>query len=226
MADDKKPSKKTQPIKDVEEPGKSAASPTSKPVLVTNRPIMKDPMVVADQAIDDTEKQPTDKAQTNASPMPKGSMSVKIELLETKTEPNETSAVPAQSPAEPETDQLSQEQAVQKDEADKSNPSTQSIDEAKKNTQKNDKKAPITPGEEADVEASRRAERDANLQKIVDKKTYFLPINAVEKRKTKRFVALGIVLSLVLVVAWVDVALDAGLIELGGVKPVTHFFSN
>jgi hypothetical protein len=39
-------------------------------------------------------------------------------------------------------------------------------------------------------------------------------------------VLLGIVLAVVLAVAWVDVALDAGLIQLGSVKPVTHFFSN
>jgi outer membrane biosynthesis protein TonB len=79
---------------------------------------------------------------------------------------------------------------------------------------------------EIEDEAAKQAEHDANIQKIVDSKKYFLPINSVEKRRSARFVALGIVLSLLLAVAWVDVALDAGLIHLGNVKPVTHFFSN
>jgi hypothetical protein len=39
-------------------------------------------------------------------------------------------------------------------------------------------------------------------------------------------VALGVLLSLVLILAWADIALDAGIIQLGNVKPVTHFFSN
>jgi hypothetical protein len=37
---------------------------------------------------------------------------------------------------------------------------------------------------------------------------------------------LGILLVVVLAVAWVDIALDAGLVEIGNVKPMTHFFSN
>jgi hypothetical protein len=39
-------------------------------------------------------------------------------------------------------------------------------------------------------------------------------------------VALGVVLAIVLALAWADIALDAGLIQINGVKPVTHFFSN
>ena len=38
--------KTAKPIADVSHPGKSAPSSTSKPVIVTNRPILKDPMMV------------------------------------------------------------------------------------------------------------------------------------------------------------------------------------
>ena len=42
----------------------------------------------------------------------------------------------------------------------------------------------------------------------------------------KRFVALGVLLSILLLLAWADIALDAGLVKVNSVKPVTHFFSN
>ena len=222
MADDKKPTKKTAPINDVEEPGKSAASPTSKPVLVTNRPIMKDPMVVTDEA-----KNETSEDQANATKSIKGSSNNKVEPLSTSTESQDNQTEPNnKSEAETQSQEAAKKQLTESDNNSESKSSDSAVEESKVTNPTTDKKSSKTPGEEEEAEASRKAERDANLQKIVDNKTYFLPINAVEKRKTKRIIVLGIVLSLVLAVAWVDVALDAGLIEIGGVKPVTHFFSN
>ena len=80
--------------------------------------------------------------------------------------------------------------------------------------------------EELEAEAQAKAKHDEAVQKLIDGKQYFLPINAVEKRRTKNFVLLGLVVSLLLILAWGDIALDAGLITVPGVKPVTHFFSN
>lgn len=80
--------------------------------------------------------------------------------------------------------------------------------------------------EQLNAEAEAKAKHDAAIQKLVDSKQYFLPINAVEKRRTKHFVILGVLLSILLLLAWGDIALDAGLIQVSGVKPVTHFFSN
>jgi hypothetical protein len=77
-----------------------------------------------------------------------------------------------------------------------------------------------------DPEAKQQADRDAAIQKLVNDKQYFLPINAVEQRRSKRFVALGVLLSVVLLLAWGEIALDAGLIDVPGVQPLTHFFSN
>ncbi|HXE10077.1 MAG TPA: hypothetical protein VN554_01490, partial [Verrucomicrobiae bacterium] len=78
----------------------------------------------------------------------------------------------------------------------------------------------------ADAEAAAQAEQDIKLHKLVESKKYFLPINAVEQRRSARVALAGALLALILAVAWVDVALDAGLIHLGNVKPVTHLFSN
>jgi hypothetical protein len=91
-----------------------------------------------------------------------------------------------------------------------------------------DPTAKDAPGSDAEVAEAEEAiaKQDAALEKLVESKQYFLPINALEKRRTKRFVVLGVVLALVLAAAWADIALDAGLITIHGIKPVTHFFSN
>jgi hypothetical protein len=85
---------------------------------------------------------------------------------------------------------------------------------------------PQAPMETAEAEVAAQAEHEALVDKLSESKQYYLPINSIEKRRTKRVVILGAVLSIVLMVAWADVALDSGIIQLGGVKPVTHFFSN
>lgn len=76
------------------------------------------------------------------------------------------------------------------------------------------------------AEAAEHAKRDAAVQELIDSRKYELPINAVEKRKTKHFVVLGVLLAILLVLVWIDIAADAGLIHISGIKPVTHFFSN
>ena len=84
-----------------------------------------------------------------------------------------------------------------------------------------------TPPKDQPVETEddKQAKRQAAVEKLADSKKYYLPINAVEKRRSKHFAIAGIILSLVLIVVWADIAVDAGLIKLP-VKPVTHFFSN
>jgi hypothetical protein len=81
-----------------------------------------------------------------------------------------------------------------------------------------------TEADEASAEDA-KAERQANLQKLVDNKTYYLPINTLETQRTKQFVAVGTLLSILLVLAWADIALDAGLVHIGTLKALTHFFN-
>lgn len=78
--------------------------------------------------------------------------------------------------------------------------------------------------EQANAEAEKIAKHEAEIDKLAESKQFFLPINSIEDRKTKRFILIGVVLSLVLAVVWIDIALDAGLIKLGGLKSLTHFF--
>lgn len=222
MAEESKSSKKPQPISDVEHPGKTAANPTSKSIIIKNGPIIKDPMVVEDSEAkieDDTTKNVVKAG---------GSSKIKLQPL------------PVAENEEPKQDESSQDIETPIVEAPKQDEekSVESNGEAKpeKTTEKKDAtfdketeekdKSTNTPAEEEEAEASRKAEHDANLQKIVDSKTYYLPINAVEKRRSKRFVLLGIAVSILLILLWVNIALDAGLIKIDGLSPMTHFFSS
>ena len=186
MADKKKTTKKIA-VSDVTPADKVASATSARPIIVTNRPIMKDPMMV-----DADKKDPDDGLK--AKPL---KPVLKPDLPEPeKTEAETPEPEPKETPDDPE------------------------------QPAEGDKPAKPTPAETEEADAAKRAEHDKAVQKLVDDKQFFLPINAVEKRRSRRFVLLGVLLSLVLAIAWVDVALDAGLIQIGNVKPVTHFFSN
>jgi hypothetical protein len=69
-------------------------------------------------------------------------------------------------------------------------------------------------------------EHDSMVAELIEKGTYFLPINSVEQRRAKRAIILGTILIIVLGAAWLDVALDANLVQINGWKAPTSFFSN
>lgn len=199
---DKPTSKPTAPIVDVVRPNESAPSATSIPVIVNNRPILRDPMMAASDVPNigkpdsETSKLATVSTKINIQPV----TSDDPEIEEAK-KPEVTEAVAAPvNEAEP----VSPESTVP-DTEDPSNPKSAE--------------------EKIAIEAEKASKQEVELQGLVDSKKYFLPINTVEKRRTKRFVAVGAGISILLVIIWVDVALDAGLIKIGGLKALSHIFS-
>ncbi|HVW23193.1 MAG TPA: hypothetical protein VHB51_01780 [Candidatus Saccharimonadales bacterium] len=200
MADSKK---NIKPIVDVAHPGKSAPAGTSKPVIVTNRPILQDPMVVTQEGSKPEEDSGTPVSVKTTAP------TLKPTEDKAKAEPKLESTPKAEPESDP--DEI------------KSPATDGSLDDAADDKPRDPE---AEAAAEADAEAAEKTKTDETVQKLVDSKQYYLPINSVEKRKTKRFIALGVLLAVVLAVAWADVALDAGLVHLGNIKPVTHFFSN
>ena len=85
-----------------------------------------------------------------------------------------------------------------------------------------------------DVEAEQRkqelaeqeaeAVHDAQVDQMVSEEKYFLTINKVEK-KQRKFMIIGAIIAILLAVAWLDVALDAGLISNTYNLPHTSFFA-
>lgn len=209
MTQAKKPAKShKKAITDIDKPGDSKPPATSKPVIVTNRPILKDPMMTSGDSSPADSKTDEEKKELAHSTAP---VIKPLDKPQPESEP-EKPAEPAKL-AEPETPE--KEPEPEKPElAPKTDDKPASAKPANSNKQK------------PDVETAEQAKREAAIQHLIDSKKYELPINAVEKRKSKRFVVMGIVLAILLVLAWGDIAADAGIIHINGVKPVTHFFSN
>jgi hypothetical protein len=65
---------------------------------------------------------------------------------------------------------------------------------------------------------------NAEQQKAVDSGEYFLPIKTAEGRRVRREIIAAVFFVVLLVVAWVDIMLDAGLIKIDGIHALTHFF--
>jgi hypothetical protein len=59
------------------------------------------------------------------------------------------------------------------------------------------------------------------LDALVAKKTFFLPIESVKKR---RLLFWGLIMIIILAAFCVDIAMDTGSIRISGIQPITHFF--
>lgn len=208
-----KPKSSSKPIVDVAHPNKSAPAQNSKSVIVGNRPMLKDPMVV-DQ--EDLEIAATEENKPEST-------ITEIAAIAAADKPAKTEDKPADD-KDAKTEREKEEPKPEPADPDKFESSA--ADEVKNYETDSKEDKDTAPENQLDIDASKDAEHEAAVQKLSESKKYFLPINAVEQRKSKQFVILGIVVSVILALAWVDIALDASLIKIPGVKPVTHLFSN
>ena len=218
MADSKKSNSKK--VMDVAHPNQSAPAGNSKSVIVNNRPIMKDPMFVED-ADEKSDKKPDAMATkpTNVVIKP---------VTETDNEPDDekkTISVLAEEAASKK-ESVSEDEAKDEADADADKPKTETEYPGLAPDDKPKTKSDDEIANEEELELAKQEKHEAEIQKLIDSKKYELPINSIEQRKSKRVVILGIALSLVLMLAWADIALDASLIQINGIKPLTHFFSN
>ena len=196
--------KPTSPIVDVARPNESAPSDTSVPVIINNRPILRDPMMAGDL--------PTvGKPASENSPLSATATKINIQPMNA----GETDQVEVKKP----------EPVEKVDEPISDTPNAEPEQPESPAEVTNGPANPKTAAENIAAEAEAVAKHEAEMQGLADSKKYFLPINTVEKRRTKHFVIIGIGLSLLLVIVWIDIALDAGLIKIGGLKALTHIFS-
>lgn len=101
-------------------------------------------------------------------------------------------------------------------------------DDAKSATETSDDQ--LAPNKVMD-EAAKKAEEEkaakaAELEKLVESKKYFLPINAVQLRRNKLRVLLLFIICIILAAALLDISLDAGVLKINGIQPLTHFFNS
>lgn len=151
---------------DVTKPGAPAPEPSAKPIIVSNRPMLQDPMMVKS---DDKppHEQKSDHKELSATgktiPSPAG-------LTAPKAEPPSPAPTPPteakdSSEPEPETAQASSEKAV--------------VDAVASKTAGGDKK-------KTEVQAEAEKTQQEHLEKLVEDKTYFLPIGKVTQRKQNK----------------------------------------
>ncbi len=211
---DKTGDKKTM---DVSRPGKAAPDSSSRPVIVTHRPMVQDPMV-KDK---DESKEPEDETKKTMSygnkviaPLSEESNTedsktavdeTKTEVKETEDKPEETTKEekPATSPEDietkPSSDQTGEEEAV--------------VDATAEQVKTNKKP-------ELSAEEKKRQEA---IQKLVNEKKYVLPIGQFTKRRNNRRAVLILVLVAVVAFMAADLLIDANIIQTSINPPISIF---
>ena len=176
----------------------AAPESSSRPIIVTNRPLLQDPMV--------TDASPTD-ADGEPKPVasPIAGSSKKIEPLTeatTETEPeDEKVADTGDAPAEPDTDEP-EEKVVEINSDDDTKAQAAVVDAVVEGSTKS------TEQLADDVEAARQEK----VQQLVESKKYIVPLGQVTKRKQNQRSIMILVVLLVIVGAYV--AADLGYIPL------------
>ncbi len=214
-------------IVDVAHPNQlPAADATARPLIVSNRVVLRDPMVTAKP---EPVKARTVSPEQSSQPSDQA-VAVSPEVAATSSVDTDADGMTGPSipvAAKPNTSTEHSKPRIM--------PSGQIVD-----TPVNDPKPTSTSDANVDDESialETKATRDeaalaadAKLQDeldgLVEKKQYFLPINAVEKRRSQHIFIFGTILILVLGLAWLNIAMDAGFVSVPGVRPVTHLFHN
>ena len=249
-------------ISDVAKPGTlPPANATARPVIVSNRAVMHDPMMVppSTDAVTPAHEltsslttkitiQPLpDQAHAPDKPLPEP---IKIQLdtdadgivdmAGTEPTPNSkigtTEVIPGlAAPSQTGSSQASNLQAgipqnspLQSNASPKEDTSKPRGAEGATNDKDDDDEfgdgQPKLDKEAAELEASAKIQDE--LDTLVVQKTYFLPINGVERRRSKQIAFFGLLAIVVLGILLLDIMMDAGFVTIPGLKPLTHLFTN
>lgn len=222
--------KKSAVVFDVAKPGKGgSASATSKPVLITNRPVMKDPMVNETNVEENRQTAPV---VAGAKPARKIVIKPIHDNLdqEISAEPVTVKAVPA--PAASGNDTMSDvvASATPTLKTDVPVPATNTAPveepiESENVAEPEDTVLPESEPSDPEADAIASQEQVAHIEQLIEEERYFLPINSVQERRTRRFIIIGVLAIIVLTAAWYNVALDANLVPNTYDLPHSSFFS-
>ena len=253
-------------IIDVNEPGKTAPPSSAKPIIVSNRPVLRqDPMVVAPPAEDPVLDAPSKSVERSSREM-------RIEPLTVAELAKAAAAAHGEKPTaeadEPPDKSADDKPAPTDAPLSHEEPASKPVTEPQAATPSDDAK-PVTPpttdapvaagnkmpaetgadktndslGDEHEgddqlapnqaIDEAKKKEEEAKAavlaeqEKIIESKQFYLPINNVEKKR-RGFdrVILLLVLVIALGLVWIDLVLDAGLVQIHGVHALTHFFQH
>ncbi len=242
--------KPAQPIVDVAHPGKSLPSDSSRSIIVSNRPIIQDPdvkdsepqtdSVVGAPLLDlaanehqETELTPSQKKIT-IDPPNHDKEEVGEPITVTVKAPQAADSIPEPTTVATETPKADKPVAepVKKAEPTTAKPAKEAtqpaaaaapVKESAEDTPADDDEAPDTLPQKDEKQLAADAAQAAKVEGLIKRQVYVLPINAVERRRSKHVVVGGLVLIVLLAFAWLDLAADAGFIHVPYL-PLTHFF--
>ena len=190
-------------IVDVKRPEKVTPSASSRPIIVSSRPVLAtDPMMI---------QKPEGEAPAEAVPITRTAKTIKpvsddMQAPEESKEPAGAEEAAAQdAPASPEEPQETAEVEAE------DTPAVRDSEAA-------------TSAAEAEADAAKQA-REAELESLILSGKYAVPINAVSRKRTRMHVIFFSVLAVILALLLIDVLLDAGVVSAPDSVPHTHFFS-
>ncbi len=180
---------------DVTKPGKTAASATSRPIIVGHGgAINQDPMVTP--PAEDTKPSENSSLQTHGNAV--------ISPLK--------AAVPVE--AGKETSETGNTEPINTPDTDSVNP--ESSDSATVDALANEANAKKEQKKEGDENAARVLE----LEKIIESKQYFVPIGESKRHRSNQRILITFILLLIISVVGANFAVDAEVLDIG-VKPLT-----
>jgi hypothetical protein len=221
-------------ITDVASPGKTAPPATSRPIVVTNRSLIAgDPMITAAELpsnevpsapiVSRTAKTiapvSTD-VKPDETPSLLQPMQTEVSLPATPDEPAAAPTSEPEKPATPEPAPATAEPAPEQDTPPSDEPERQADDMSPERDEAADEAA-------AEIKLSaEEVARQQKLDQLIEERTYVVPINAVQRHRSRVFVAAMCLLALLLALILLDAVLDTGLLKPSFNVPHTHIFIN
>lgn len=213
-------------IFDVAKPGQVVPDSTNRPLIVTHRPMVRDPMVTPPAASATTQQAPSPESSPITAPPAKKVTVQPPPATEESVTPNESAgeqsvtapepetAVEQSSPVEPTTDQTEQ--------SDKDDQPSAPSDETAENEEKIDDdqfgKA-ISPSQTAsaqkDAQAASRAATEN--EKLIDSGKYFVHISDDRRKRSLRFAVIGALLIILVSLICLNFLFDAELLDVPGI---------
>lgn len=154
-------------VMDVSRPGKTAANPSSRPVLLNHKPVLQDPMFNSTQAekVEVKTKQPEPGMSAGGAQTPQPQPEPKPEPgPAAQPSPGPTPSVPTPSPPQALPEQPPTQPATDSVPPDASPP-------------------PTTSEQNLSGQTAEPAKPEANVKQLVHDKTYFMPITQPPKRR-------------------------------------------
>lgn len=227
MATEKSAAKK---VMDVSHPGKVAASASSRPLIVTNRPLIaQDPMMASDVQGAPEITKPAEKVATTTEVTPRAAKVIKPLSGEDKDAAATTApAVPSDEDVSTDTDTDSTSPAEQE-----AAPADVAADEKPATREPEETPTLLTTDEDGsddkqvNPEAVKLSEEDTRrnkeIEEIIASGRYYVPVNSHAKRRTRIVTFWLVTLMVVLAAVLVNALLDVGILNFN--VPHTHFFS-